>query len=164
MKIPNPIKLIVQGNKLPNAIGSFLLTLLCYWVPGTGHTSENPPTISKYGVGFALAMPALGVSFEAVLSESRTVSLVAGSGAQVQLNFTGQSPLGGYYLVGAGYDTVVGLVRLGYGYKWQFNAISVHAEAALNIPVVDDDLGEGLANLSKIVYAFPLGVGVSYRF
>lgn len=115
------------------------------------------------GVGLALAMPSVGVSLKSVLSERRTVSVVIGSGIQAQLNFTGNSPNGGYYLLGAGRNDLVGLVRLGYGYVWNKNNFSYHVEAGLNLPVWSRELG-GLAEIGKFFYLIPIGFGVHYNF
>lgn len=111
-------------------------------------------------VGLALALPTLGLSFQTVLSPSRTVALAVGNGAQIQVNFTGDSPLGRYFLLGIGRDYGAGLVRLGIGYKWRVEAWSFHVESSLNIPFwVRND--QGLATLG---YLWPLGFGVHYNF
>jgi hypothetical protein len=125
--------------------------------------AEDIQTQREYRAGFALAMPSIGISLQSVLSEQHTVSAVLGNGLQVQANFTGESSEGSYYLLGAGRDDTIGLIRFGYGYVWEFARLSFHVEASLNLPVWDRELG-GLADVGKVVYLFPIGAGVHYRF
>jgi len=139
---------------------AFLLAICLY---SSVVKAEGQAEDSGWDVGLSLAMPTLGVSFQKVLSTDRTFLFTVGNGAQAQLNFTGDSHLGNYFLIGAGRDRNIGLVRLGYGRKWQVNAWSFHIEAAINAPVWDRDLG-GLADLAKIVYFFPIGFGAHYGF
>lgn len=126
---------------------------------------DSKPAAPSKGIdlGLALAMPSLPLSVQRIFSDSLTLAVVLGNGFQFQLNFTGTSPSGGYYFVGIGRDYTVGLVRGGYGYKWQHKRLSYHLEVGLNVPVWDREL-EGLAAIGKIVYLFPIGFGVHYRF
>lgn len=125
--------------------------------------ADTTASTKDYGVGLALALPAVGVALKAVLSDRHTVSAVIGNGFQAQINFTGKSPDGGYYLLGTGRDDNVGLIRIGYGHVWRSNNFSYHVEAALNVPVWRREL-DGLGGLGDVVYIFPIGFGVYYHF
>ena len=118
---------------------------------------------NNYEVGLALALPAMGVSLKRVLSDTHTLSAVIGNGFQAQINFTGKSPDGGYFLLGTGRNDSVGLVRIGAGRVWRKDNFSYHIEAALNVPVWRRNAGS-FAGLGDLVYIFPIGFGVYYHF
>lgn len=149
------------GDDLANPLAICVLILLS--LVSTESRSDTLDEQSNYRMGLALAMPTIGLSIQSVLSERLTVSAVAGYGFQAQLNFTGRSSDGSYFLLGAGRDDIIGLIRVGYGYVWELPRWSFHLEASLNIPVWDRELG-GLADVVKVVYLFPIGAGVHYRF
>ena len=99
---------------LRNLIISMVAVL--YFFAGAAN-AENALRANKLEVGLALAMPTAGLSFRSVVNERRTVVLVLGSGVQAQINFTGDHYAGGYYLLGIGRDSTIGLIRAGYGYR-----------------------------------------------
>lgn len=126
-------------------------------------SADTTATTKSFEIGFGLAVPAVGVSLKSVLSDRHTVSAVIGNGFQAQLNFTGNSSDGGYYLLGTGRNDSIGLIRIGYGRVWRKNNFSYHIEAALNVPVWRRESG-ALAELGTLVYYFPIGFAVYYHF
>ena len=137
-----------------------ILIALLIAVPTQARAETARPA---YQLGLAFGSPAVGLSFRSVLSEGRTLGIIVGGGVQAQLNFTGDSADGGYYLVGTGVASTIGLVRFGYGYVWRAGDVTFHLEASLNIPVWAKEL-DGLAGLGNILYLTPLGLGVHYAF
>lgn len=80
---------------------------------------------------------------------------------QVQANRGANASRGGYFLLGAGNDDLISLVRAGYGYRVPlFERLHADLEVALNVPVRADD-GLGLAGIG---YLFPFAASVRYLF
>ncbi len=147
-----------------NSLKALVLILLCATSFISFQLKADATTPKKnYGVGLALALPAVGVSLKRVLSDRHTLSAVIGNGFQAQINFTGKSPGGRYFLLGTGRNDSIGLIRLGAGRVWRNDNFSYHIEAALNVPVWRRYSG-GFAGLADVVYAFPIGFGVYYHF